>query len=128
MGGERGEEGGLAGADQEGEASGGGEEAGGQGEDGFEALDGPEGDELDGREAEGLGALGHYIYVRQCKCPGHFAEEGGLLVIRLDQGQADRRGPDLHRQAGEAGAGTDVEDMNGGRGAGGSGQEPVVGG
>jgi len=101
----------LGGADEEGEASGGGEEAGGDREDGLEMFDGAEGDEVGGREASGHGfsAVRDYIDVGQCKCAGDFAEEGGLFVVRFDEGQLDLGRPDFERQAREAGAGADVD-------------------
>jgi hypothetical protein len=84
------------------------------GEDGVEALYGSEGYDVGVGEAgaggEDFGSVGDYIDVGQCKCAGHFAEEGGLLVIRFDQRQVDVRGPDLQRKGGESGAGADVED------------------
>ena len=43
----------------------------------------------------GFGAVGDYIDVRQCKGAGGFAEEGGFLVIRFDERQADGRSPDF---------------------------------
>ncbi len=58
----------------------------------------------------GFGSGGYYIDVRQCKGSDHFSEERGFLMIRFDQRQADRRGPELEGQGGEAGAGAYVED------------------
>jgi len=36
-----------------------------------------------------------YIDVRQCKGAGDLAQEGGLLVIGLDQSEGDGRSPEL---------------------------------
>ena len=84
------------------------------GEDGFEVLYGSEGYDVGTGEAgaggEDFGSIGYYIDVGQCKRAGHFAEEGGLLVIRFDQRQVDVRGPEFQRKGGEPGAGADVED------------------
>ncbi len=86
------------------------------GEDGREALYGSEGYYVGlgevGAPAGGYGfdSVGDYIDVGQCKCPGYFAEEGGLFVIRFDQRQVDAWSPDLQGKGGESGAGTDVED------------------
>jgi hypothetical protein len=84
------------------------------GKDGFETLYGSEsyyvGAGEVGAGGEGFGAVGDYIDVGQCKCAGHFPEEGGLLVIRFDQREMDGRGPDFQGKGGESGAGADVED------------------
>jgi hypothetical protein len=97
----------LGGADQEGEAAAGGDQGGGAGEDGFEAFDGAEGDYVEGG-AEGFGACALYIDVRQCKSAGDFAQEGGLLVIGLDQSEGDVGSPEFEREAGESGAGAHI--------------------
>jgi hypothetical protein len=55
-----------------------------------------------------------YIDVRQCKGAGHFAEEGRLLVIGFDQGEGDVRSPEFDGESGEAGAGTEVGEADGG--------------
>jgi hypothetical protein len=85
------------------------------GEDGCETFYGSEGYyfSLGGAGGYGFGTAGDYIDVRQCKCPGHFAEEGGFLVIRFDQRQVDLRGPELQGKTRESGAGADVEDALG---------------
>jgi len=57
---------------------------------------------------EGFGAGVLYIDVGQCKGAGDFAEEGGLLVVGLDEGEGDLRGPEFYGEAGESGAGADV--------------------
>jgi len=95
-------------ADQEGQATGGSDQGGGGGEDAFEALDGAESDYVEGRADESLGADGFYIDVRQCKGAGDFAEKGGFLVVGLDEGESDVRGPEFYRDAGESGAGAEV--------------------
>ena len=125
----------LAGADQEGEAAGGGYEGGGNGEDVFEALDGAEGDYVEhvGR-GEVFGAGGSYIDVRQCKGAGDFAEEGGLLVVGFDESKGDLWGPEFDGEAGESGAGAEVGDTRntlnhgGHRGHRGRSREQVAGG
>jgi len=63
-----------------------------------------------GAVGQGFGPVGDYIDVSQCKCSGYFAEEGGLLVIRLDQGEVDVRGPEFQGKGGESGARADIED------------------
>ena len=102
---------GLGGADEEGKASGGGDEAGGDGEDGLEALDGAEGDDGEGSGGEGFGADVLYIDIRQCKGAGEFAEEGDFFVVGLDEGERDVRGPELDGDAGKSGAGAEVGDF-----------------
>ena len=70
------------------------------------AVHGAEGNDV-GRGSgfgQGFGAGGDYIYVRQCKCAGDFAEESGFLVIRLDQRQGNCGSPQFQRESGEAGA------------------------
>jgi hypothetical protein len=94
----------LGSADQKSQATAVGDQAGGYGEDVMEALDGAEGDEVEGARrirprifgrrrygwvrgqafSEGLGAAGEYIDVRQCKGAGYFAEERSLFVVGLD--------------------------------------------
>ena len=94
----------------------GGEESCGLGEDRFEVFNGSEGYQVGAGEigvgGEDLGAVGGYIDVGQCKCAGRFAEEGGFLVIRFDQGEVELGRPDFQREGGESGAGTDVEDLS----------------
>jgi hypothetical protein len=96
-------------ADQEGQATGGGDQRRGGGEDCVEALHGAEGYYVEGG-GEGFGAGVLYIDVCQCKGAGDFAEEGGLLVVGLDQSERDVRGPELDGEAGESGAGAEVGD------------------
>ena len=98
----------LGGGDQECQASGGGEEGGGYGEDVWEALDGAEGYDVEGGWGESFGAGVLYIDVRQCKGAGDFVEEGGFLVVGLDEGEGDVGGPEFDGDAGEAGAGAQV--------------------
>ena len=100
----------LGGADQEGEAASGSDECGRSGERGFEALDGAEGDYVEAIAREVFGALILYIDVRQSKGARDFAEEGGLLMVGLDQGEREVRSPELDGKAGESGAGTYVGD------------------
>lgn len=98
----------LGGADQQGQASSGRDQGGRDRKDGFEALDGAECDYVESVPGEGFGALVLYIDVRQCKGASDFAEEGGLLVIGLDQGEGDVRRPELYGEAWESGAGAYV--------------------
>ena len=105
----------LSGADQESEAAGRGDQGCGGGKDGVEALDGAEGDQVEScRYGFGAGVL--YIDIRQCKGAGDFAEEGGLLVVGLDEGEGYLRGPEFDREAGESGAGAQVGEGGGLRG------------
>ena len=98
----------LGGADQEGDAASGGDEGGRNGERGFEALDGAERNHIEAIAREVLGALVLYIDVRQSKGSRDFAEESGLLMVGLDQGEREVRSPELDGQAGESGAGAYV--------------------
>src|ERR1700686_2662497 len=124
----------LGGADQEGEAASGSDECGRSGERGFEALDGAEGDYVEAIAREVFGALILYIDVRQSKGARDFAEEGGFLVVGLDQGEREGRSPELDGKAGESGAGTYVGDRfkgfyhRGHRGHSGRRGEEVAGG
>jgi hypothetical protein len=93
----------LGGADQQDKAAAGGDQGGGGGKDRVEAFDGAEGNYGEGG-GQGFGAGGLYIDVRQCKRAGDFAEEGGLLVVGLDQGERELRSPELDGEAGETGA------------------------
>ena len=58
---------------------------------------------------KGLGTFRTYIDVRQCKSAGDLAKEGHLLVVGLDQGQANSGRPDFDGKAGESGAGADID-------------------
>ena len=100
----------LGGADQQREASSGDKERGGDLEGVFEVLDCAEGDDVEASLVAGeiFGAAAEYIDVRQCKRAGYFAEEGGFLVVGLDQSESDVWGPELDRNAGESGARTYV--------------------
>lgn len=95
---------------EEGQAAVGGGQAGGGWERGFEALDGAEGYYFGGRVGVVLGASGEYIDVGQCKGPRDFAQESRFLVVGLDQGEVDKGGPHFYGEAGESGAGADVEE------------------
>jgi hypothetical protein len=57
---------------------------------------------------EFLGAGGEYIDVRQCKGADDLAEEGGFLLVGLDQGEGDVWRPELDGDAGESCAGAEV--------------------
>ena len=85
------------------------------GEDGGEMFYGSEGYYFGTREVgaggQDFGSVGDYIDVGKCKCAGHFAEEGGFLVIGFDQRQVDVLGPEFQGKGGESGAGADVEDV-----------------
>jgi hypothetical protein len=98
------------------------------GEDGSEALDGAEGDDIGagviGSGGEGFGSAGEYGDIRRGKVAdvcrgkrrheknaGGFAEEGGLFVVRFDHGQLDWGRPDFEREGGESCAGADIEDV-----------------
>jgi hypothetical protein len=102
----------LGRTDEEGQCSLGGKKGDGMGEDGVEAFDGAEGNEVGfgegGVGGEGFGAGGNYIDIRQCKCAGNFAEEGGFFMIGFDQGEVDMRGPEFEGKGGESGAGADI--------------------
>ena len=99
---------GLGSADEEGEASAGRDQGGGDGEDGAEAFDGAESDEVEGDGGESFSAAVLYIDVRQCKSAGDFAEECGFLVVGFDKGERDVRGPEFEGESGESGAGAEV--------------------
>ena len=101
----------LGGPDQEGQATLRCDERCGERERLFEALYGAQGDHT-GLGCELFGAGGEYIDVCQCKGADDFAEEGRLFLIRLDQGDAEVRGPELDGNAGEAGAGAEIEKVN----------------
>jgi len=85
------------------------------GNDGGEMFHGSEGYYFGtgkvGTGGQDFGSVGDYIDVGQCKCSGHFAEEGCFLVIGFDQRQVDVRGPEFQGKSGESGAGADVEDV-----------------
>ena len=98
----------LGGADQEGEAAGRGKERGGDRKNRFETFDGAKRYYVEGAAGHGLGAGVLYIYVRQCKGAGYFAEEGGFFVVGLDEGDGKLRRPELDGKAGEAGAGAHI--------------------
>ena len=91
----------LGSADEEGEAAGGSDQGGGDGEDGREALNGADCDDVEcgGRKGFGAGVL--YIDVGQCKGASDLAQKGGLLVVGLDQGEGDVWGPEFDGRPGK---------------------------
>ncbi len=104
----------LAGTDEQGDPASGlffyKSRSGGQ--DGGELFNGAQGDEIGSispRFLKVLGAAGEYIDAGQFKCPYNFAEEGGFLVLRFDQGEVDFGGVDFDGQAGESGTRTEVD-------------------
>jgi len=124
--------GGLRAGDQEGETAGGGDEAGGGRQDVIEAFDGAEGHKRCGRATEAwncptharrrlewgtvfdtevLSAAWEYIDIRQCKRANDFAQEGDFLVLGFDEGGAERGHENVDGDAGEAGAGTEVDEI-----------------
>jgi len=98
----------LCGTNQEGEASGRSDEFGPGGQRRFDALDGPHRDEVERGRRESFCAHVLYIDVRQCNGARQFAEKRGFLVVGLDEGEGDFRGPEFKRDAGESGAGTHI--------------------
>lgn len=104
----------LAGANQQRETAGGGDEAGGCGQGSFELLDGAHGDQIGGG-GEVLGAIGKDVDIREAERAHEFAQEGSFLVLRFDEGEAQAREVDLHGKPGEAGAGADVDQASGGK-------------
>jgi hypothetical protein len=101
---------GLLVADEQGETSAGTNQAGSNWEDGVEALDGAKGDDVGGCERKIFCAASEDLASVQLQRANDFAEKGSLLVIRFDQGQADRGRPYLDGETREAGAGADVHD------------------
>jgi len=97
-------------ANEEGQAASGGDQGAGDGENGCEAFDGAQSDDVEGGGRKGFGAGVLYIDVGQCKSAGDLAQEGGFLVVGLDQGEGDVRSPEFDGEAGEAGAGAEVGD------------------
>ena len=102
----------LGGADQEDEASGGGDQVSGDGKDVLEAFDCAKGDDVERFFGEGFGAGVLYIDVRQCKGAGDLAKECRFFLIGLDQGEGDLWHPEFDGDAGESGAGADVGQAN----------------
>lgn len=100
----------LGGANQERQASGGLDQGGGYGQDGVEAFDGAQRDQVEGGWGKGFGAHVLYIDVRQCKGAGKFAEEGGFLVAGFDQGQRDVGCPEFEGHARESGTRAEIGD------------------
>ena len=98
----------LAFANEEGESAPGLDTGGRDGEDRVETLDRAEGDKF-GLRGEALSAVRGYIDVRQCKGADDLAQEGDFLVLGFEEGGAEARRPELDGEAGESGAGADVE-------------------
>lgn len=97
--------------DQKGEPASGTDETGRNRQDLAEALDGAEGDDFKAERGRGgvcVGTGGQYIDVRQFCCPDDFAQEGCLLLVGLDQGDAHFGHPEFDGDAGKASAGTEV--------------------
>ena len=61
---------------------------------------------------QGFGASVLYIDVRQCKGASDLAEEGGLLVVGLDQGEGDVRRPEFNRKTGKSRARPQIGDCS----------------
>jgi len=95
----------LGGADQEGQVALWLEQPGGDGKGGIEAFDCAERHHVEGGWGQSFCAGVLYIDVRQSKGASDLAQEGGFLVVRLDEGEGDRGGPELDGEAGETGAG-----------------------
>jgi len=100
----------LAFADEEGESAPGLDTGGRDGEDRVETLHRAEGDEF-GLRGEVLSAARGYIDVRQCKGADDLAQESDFLVLGFEEGGAEARRPELDGEAGESGAGADVEEV-----------------
>ena len=83
------------------------QETGGYREYVGEALNGAEGDDVEGLGyVFGAGIL--YIDVRQCKSTRDLAEERCFLLVGFDESEVDVRGPQLYRDPGKASAGAEV--------------------
>ncbi len=103
------------------------DQAGGNREDLIETFDGAKSNDVGGRAGEVFGTAVEDPGVLEGEHADDFAEECGLALARLDQRQRDLRRPDLDGQAGEAGAGADVEQTDA-AGNGGVSREKVRGG
>jgi len=101
----------LRGADQERQTACGSYEASGDAESIAEVLDGAEGDHVVSL-GDGLGTGLLYIDVRQCKRAHDFAEEGGFLVVGLDEREGDGGSPEFDGNPGEAGSGAEVGEVD----------------
>ena len=113
--------GGEGGEDDEGAggAEGGGSDGGGH------RVDGAEGDGVEGAAGgEGFDAVGPDFGGKAEGADG-FLEEGGFFALRLGQGDGEGGVGELDGQAGEAGAGTEVEEGGAGAEAGG-GEEALA--
>ncbi len=105
---------------QEGQAACRGDQRGGDWEDGIEALDGAKRDEMEGVAGQGwrarsfckqgFGAGCDYIDVGQCKGANDLAQEGGFLVVGLDQGEGEVWRPELEVKPRKSSARADVGD------------------
>ena len=96
-------------ADQEGGAAFGANETNCDWQDGLKAFDGTKSYSVGGGGWDILGAGIYYIDVCQCKDAKDFAEEGGFLLVGLDQGSVDFRRPDFYGEGGESSTGSYVE-------------------
>ena len=99
----------LGGADEEGEAALGVKEARGERKSAIEALDGAEGDQAGARGGEVFGAGGEDVGIIDDKGADDFAKERCFFLVRFDQGGFERGSPELDGEAGEAGAGAEVQ-------------------
>lgn len=99
----------LFAADEEREAPARSQEANGDGEDRVKAFDCTHGNDMGGCWRHLFGAGGNYIDICQCKGAANFAEKRCLLLLGFNEGHVNRRSPDLNRNTGEAGAGSEVE-------------------
>ncbi len=97
-------------ADENGEATAGGDKAGGGGECLVELLDRAHGDQA-GALGDGLGAGVEDGKAGEMEGPADLAEEGRFLAVAFDEGELQLRGPILDGQAGKAGAAAEVEDV-----------------
>src|SRR5579864_2712681 len=98
----------LGGTDQQGERSTGRKQSGSERKGMGKALDGAHGYEMGTGAGVSLGATGEYIDIHQSISSDDFFEEGGFLVLRFDERELERRGPDLEGQGGESSAGAEV--------------------
>ena len=103
-------------SNEQGKASARRDQGGGDREDVLEAFDGAQGHCAGFAwlgSGEVFGAAGKYIDIRKSNGADDLAQESRLLLIGLDQSEANVGGPDLDGQAGEAGAGADVDEVRG---------------
>src|SRR5690242_15044691 len=78
------------------------------GEHGLKPLDGTKSDRVKRGGGEVFRAPRGNLDALKTECANDLAQEGYLLVMRLDQGDLKVRQKNLDRQAREAGAGADV--------------------